>query len=112
MRVDFTTFAAESPESEKPGRSGQTGTAGATNALNAAENSISSNISSNTDTLAVDQTRFSFDQARVQSLQAQVLAQPEVRAAKVQALQTSIDNGKYSVPPGQVADAIVSELAS
>jgi len=108
MKVDFTTFAAESPEPGKPGRSGQTGTAGTTDTSNAAENSISSN----TDTSAVDQTRFSFDQARVQSLQAQVLAQPEVRAARLQALQTSIDNGKYSVPPSQVADAIVSELAS
>jgi flagellar biosynthesis anti-sigma factor FlgM len=109
MRVDFTTFAAEPSEPGKPGRSGQTGTAGASSA-NAVENSVTSNTPSNDDTSAVDQTRFSFDRARVQSLQEQVLAQPEVRAAKVQALQSSIDSGEYSVPPSQVAEAIVSEF--
>jgi flagellar biosynthesis anti-sigma factor FlgM len=108
MRVDFTTIAAEAPEPGKPGRSGQTGTAGASGTVDAVE----SGISSSSDTSAVDQTRFSFDQARVQSLQAQVLAQPEVRGAKVQALQTSIDSGEYSVPPNQLADAIVGEYGS
>ena len=109
MRVDFTTFATEPPESGKPGRSGQTGTAGASTA-DGAENGVASNPSSGSAASAVDQTRFSFDQARVQSLEAQVLAQPEVRATKVQALQTSIESGDYSVPPSQVAEAMVSEL--
>ena len=56
-------------------------------------------------------TRFSFDQTRVQSLEAQVLAQPEIRAAKVQSLQQAIGNGNYSVPASQVADAMVGELS-
>jgi flagellar biosynthesis anti-sigma factor FlgM len=110
MKVDFTTFAAEPPDPGKPGRAGQTGTAGATSTADAAKNSGSSSPSVNSDLSAVDQTRFSFDQARVQSLEAQVLAQPEVRATKVAALQTAIGNGEYSVPPSQVADAMVSEL--
>ena len=58
----------------------------------------------------VDQTRFSFDQTRVQSLEAHVLAQPEIREAKVQSLQQAIGSGEYSVPASQVADALVSEL--
>jgi len=58
----------------------------------------------------VDQTRFSFDQTRVQALEAQVLAQPEIRQAKVQALQQAIGNGEYSVSAGQVADAMASDL--
>ena len=64
-----------------------------------------------TSTAGVDQTRFSFDQARVQSLESQVLAQPEIRQAKVQSLQQAIGNGEYSVPAGQIAQALVSELA-
>lgn len=111
MRVDFTTFATETPEPGKPGRSGQTGTAGASSTADTVESSGSNSTASSIGSAEIDQTRFSFDQVRVQSLQAQVLAQPEIRASKVQALQASIDNGEYSVPPSQVADAIVSELA-
>ena len=92
MRVDFTTFGLEPPEKGTTGRAGQAGAAGASS------------------TPGMDQARFSFDQARVQSLQAQVLAQPEIREAKVQALQQAIGNGNYSVSAGQVADALVSEL--
>jgi flagellar biosynthesis anti-sigma factor FlgM len=46
----------------------------------------------------------------VQSLEAHVLAQPEIREAKVQSLQQAIGNGEYSVPVSQVADALISEL--
>jgi flagellar biosynthesis anti-sigma factor FlgM len=124
MRVDFTTFAAEPPEPGKPGRSGQTDTAGATSTADAVESGAASNTSkgtstaaatstaSSSDSSAVDQTRFSFDQARLQSLEAQVLAQPEVRATKVQALQTSIESGDYSIPPSHVAEAIASEYGA
>jgi len=94
MRVDFTTFGLEPPEKGTTGRAGQAGAAGA----------------GASSTPGMDQARFSFDQARVQSLQAQVLAQPEIREAKVQALQQAIGNGNYSVSAGQVADALVSEL--
>jgi anti-sigma28 factor (negative regulator of flagellin synthesis) len=38
-----------------------------------------------------------------------VLAQPEMRAARVESLQQTIGNGSYSVASSQVADAMVSE---
>jgi flagellar biosynthesis anti-sigma factor FlgM len=95
MRVDFTTFGLEPPEPGKTGRAGQTEGAG----------------TGASSTSGLDQTRFSFDQTRVQSLEAQVLAQPEIRAAKVQSLQQAIGNGNYSVPASQVADAMVGELS-
>jgi len=94
MRVDFTTFGTELPEQSKTGRAGQTEAAG----------------TGASSTSSVDQTRFSFDQTRVQSLEAQVLAQPEIREAKVQTLQQAIGNGEYSVPASQIADALASEL--
>ena len=100
MRVDFTTSGLEPPEKGTTGRAGYaeqigTGTGAGTEASS---------------TSGVDQTRFSFDQTRVQSLEAHVLAQPEIREAKVQSLQQAIGNGEYSVPASRVADALVSEL--
>jgi len=109
MRVDFTTFGVEPPENSKPGRAGQAGNGTTAAADNAASTAASGNASSGAPGL--DQIRFSFDQARVQSLQAQVLAQPEIREAKVQSLQQAIDNGEYSVPASHVADALVSDLS-
>jgi flagellar biosynthesis anti-sigma factor FlgM len=106
MRVDFTTFGVEPPEKGKTGRAGQA--AGSGNNENEAGSASGSAASSGT--AGADQARFSFDQARVQSLQAQVLAQPEIREAKVQSLQQAIGKGEYSVPASQVADALVSEL--
>jgi flagellar biosynthesis anti-sigma factor FlgM len=100
MRVDLTTFGVEPPENSKTGRAGHTGGAGIATGSAAASTSV------------LDETRFSFDQTRVQSLGAQVLAQPEIRGAKVEALQEAIGKGEYSVPPSQVADALVSDLAS
>ncbi len=94
MKVDLTSFGVEPPERGTTGRAGQTGASG-TGARSAA---------------GVDQTRFSFDQTRVQSLEAQVLAQPEIRQAKVQPLQQAIGNGEYSVPASRIADALASEL--
>src|SRR5947209_4514842 len=58
---------------------------------------------------AVDQTSFSFDRTRVNSLQAEALAQPEVRAAKVQALQQAISKGLYAVSPSQLATAMIRD---
>jgi len=58
----------------------------------------------------VDQVHFSFDPARVQSLQAQALAQPDVREAKVAGLQQAIAKGEYAVSASQVADAMVADL--
>ncbi len=104
MRVDFTSFGVEPPENGKTGRAGQTG------ASETVASSASGSTSSSTSGL--DQTRFSFDQARVQSLEAQVLAQPEIRQDKVQPLQQAIANGEYSVSAGQVADAMASALGA
>jgi flagellar biosynthesis anti-sigma factor FlgM len=106
MRVDLTSRGVEQPENSKTGRGGQTGASGTT--ASSASSSASSSTSSST--LGPDQTRFSFDHIRVQSLEAQVLAQPEIRQAKVQALQQAIGNGEYSVSAGQVADAMASDL--
>ena len=108
MRVDFTSLGVEPPENGKTGRAGQTGASGTT--ASSASGSTSSSASNGTSGL--DQTRFSFDQARVQSLEAQVLAQPEIRQAKVQSLQQAIANGEYSVSAGQVADAMASALGA
>jgi flagellar biosynthesis anti-sigma factor FlgM len=95
MRVDFTTSGLEPPEKSTTGRSGHAEQTGA--GIGASSTS------------GVDQTRFSFDQTRVQSLEAHVLAQPEIREAKVQSLQQAIGKGEYSVPASQVAEALVSE---
>jgi flagellar biosynthesis anti-sigma factor FlgM len=100
MRVDFTTSGLEPPEKSTTGRAGHADHAGTAAGAGTGASSIS----------GVDQTSFSFDQTRVQSLEAHVLAQPEIREAKVQSLQQAIGNGEYSVPASQVADALVSEL--
>jgi flagellar biosynthesis anti-sigma factor FlgM len=95
MRVDLTTFGVEPPDSGKPSRAGQTGASGSTSAP--------------ASTSGHDQTRFSFDQARVQFLEAQVLALPEIRAAKVGPLAQAIGKGEYSLPAGRIADALIRE---
>lgn len=94
MRIDLTNLAPEPPEQGKPGRAGQPDN--------------TSTAAGNNSTL--DKTSFSFDQARVDTLANQVLAQPDVRAAKVQSLQQAISNGEYSVLPGQIADALAAEF--
>ena len=100
MRVDFIASGLEPPEKSTTGRAGHAEPAG----TGTEAGSGASNVS------GVDQTHFSFDQTRVQSLEAHVLAQPEIREAKVQSLQQAIGNGEYSVPASQVADALVSEF--
>jgi len=59
----------------------------------------------------MDQTRFSFDQARVRSLEAEVMAQPEIRGQKVASLQKLLVTGRYRISDAQVAHAMVAELA-
>jgi len=95
MRIDLATFGVEPPENSKTARSGQSG------GSRAAPGSASS----------ADQTSLSFGQARVSSLEAQVLAQPEVRAEKVQALAQAINQGDYVIPPSQIADSLANDLA-
>lgn len=107
MRVDFTTFGVEPPDSGKPGQARPSGTPAAGAAGNASDNP---SVGTSSAAPGVDQARFSFDQTRVRALQAQVLAQPEVRDAKVQALQQEIGHGEYSVSAGQVADALIQDV--
>jgi flagellar biosynthesis anti-sigma factor FlgM len=102
MRIDLNTAGPEPAEKGTAGRAGQAEVTG-TGASSASGSTAGG-------TSGVDQTRFSFDQTRVQSLEAQVLAQPEIRAAKVQSLQQAIGNGEYSVGPSRVADALIGEL--
>jgi flagellar biosynthesis anti-sigma factor FlgM len=105
MRVDLSTSETGPPEKGTTGRAGQAEAAGT-----GASSALGSNSASATDsTTGADQARFSFNQTRVQSLEAQVLAGPEMREAKVQGLQQAIGNGEYSVLPGQIADALASE---
>jgi len=103
MRVNLNTFGPEPPDKGTTGRAGQSDAA--------ASSSVSSTASSPT-SLAQDQTSFSSGPARLQTLAAQVLAQPEIRDARVQSLQQAIDNGEYSVLPGQIADALVAEYGA
>lgn len=100
MRVDFTAFGVEPPDQGKTGRAGQSVGNAATGASNAPGSAS-----------GADQASFSFDSTRVQSLEAQVLAQPEMRADKIQTLQQTIGDGNYSVAASQVADAMVRELS-
>jgi flagellar biosynthesis anti-sigma factor FlgM len=92
MRIDRTTLGVEARVNTKARRAGQTKRVGSAS--------------------AGDIASFSSDQTRLQSLGAQVLAQPEVRDNKVHALQEAIGKGDYSVAPNQVADALVNDLAS
>jgi flagellar biosynthesis anti-sigma factor FlgM len=105
MRVDLSTSETGPPEKGTTGRAGQAEGAGT-----GASSALDGNPASATDsTTGTDQARFSFNQTRVQSLETQVLAEPEIREAKVQGLQQAIGNGEYSVLPGQIADALASE---
>lgn len=97
MKVDFNRVRPEPPEQSQTARSGQP--AGQTEVAASRTNS----------TAGSDQAQFSFDQARVQSLQAQVLAHPEVREAKVRLLQQAISKGEYAVPASQVAEAMIRD---
>ena len=95
MRVDLLAYGPEPPDNSKTSRAGQ-----------------SPPMPAQTSGVAgTDQTRFSFDQARVQSLEAEVMAQPEIREQKVGSLQKLLVTGRYTVSDAQVAQAMVDELA-
>jgi flagellar biosynthesis anti-sigma factor FlgM len=96
MKVDLTRVGLELPDQSQAVRAGQ------------AEKPAS--VASGT--AGADQAQFSFDQARVHSLQAQVLAQPEIRQAKVRALQQAIGKDEYSVPASHVAGALINDLSA
>ena len=107
MKVDFTNLGVDPPDKSSTSRAEKAGNTGNDGARSATNNSTPTSSAA----AGRDQTSFSFDQARVQSLQAQALAQPEIREAKVKTLQQSIDKGEYSVPASHVADALISEFS-
>jgi flagellar biosynthesis anti-sigma factor FlgM len=94
MKVGVTTHASEPPDREK------TSPASPMPASAVHEN----------DADLVDNARFSFDQKRLQSLEAQAMAQPEVREQKVEVLRQAIGKGEYAVSDVQIADAMIAEL--
>ncbi|MFY9561127.1 MAG: flagellar biosynthesis anti-sigma factor FlgM [Terriglobales bacterium] len=96
MRVDLTTHGTEPADKGKTDR---------TRPAPPSEQHAS-------ETAAPDQTRFSFDQARVRALEGQVLAQPEVRQQRVELLRQALGKGEYAVSDGQVADAMLADLAA
>jgi len=78
--------------------------AGATSARPAPANTSGGEL------LAPDRAELSPDQARVQSLSAQVNALPEIRRDKVAALQVAVKQGNYEVSAEQTAEAMMSEM--
>ena len=56
-----------------------------------------------------DKASLSVDTLGIASLEAQVLASPEVRQDKVAALRQSIQNGTYRVEPDKIAQAILAQ---
>jgi flagellar biosynthesis anti-sigma factor FlgM len=96
MRVDLKTYGTESTGNSKTDRTH------ATPAPSEQGN----------ETVAHDQTHFSFDQTRVRALATQVLAQPEVRQQRVDLLRQSLGKGEYAVSENQIADAIIADLTS
>jgi len=59
---------------------------------------------------STDKTVLSPDQARVQSLAAEVNQLPDIRQEKVAALGRAIQQGTYDVTPEQTAEALLGEL--
>lgn len=107
MRINPTTSGIEQQDNNKTGRAGQPANQSSqANASAAAITGANSGASA-----SIDRTQFSFDQARVQTLQSQALAEPEIRQAKVSSLGQAIGSGGYSVDAGKVADAITAEFS-
>ena len=96
MRVDLNIYGLGPPDDKKteraaPSRAPDAGTS---------------------ETAALDKARFSFDQTRVKALESQVLAQPEVRLEKVELLRQALGKGEYAVSEGQIAEAMIADLAA
>jgi len=56
-----------------------------------------------------DKATFSSDSLDLPSLEAQVMASPELRTDKIMALRQAIQNGEYTVEPDKVAQAILQQ---
>src|SRR5215813_118190 len=96
MKINLTTYGPEPPDK------------GSTERPRAAPASDQSG----NDAVSLDRTRFTFDQTRVRALESQVLAQPEVRQEKVDQLRQAVGKGEYAVSDGQIADAMLADLAA
>lgn len=96
MRVNLTNYGTESVDNSKPDRARAAPAGGERTG----------------ETAALDKTHFSFDPARLRSLETQVLAQPEIRQQRVDLLRQSIGKGEYSVTDNQLADAIIADLTN
>jgi flagellar biosynthesis anti-sigma factor FlgM len=57
-----------------------------------------------------DTATITFDQLKVQGLEASVMAQPDMRDAKVLSIRQTIGKGEYAVTGDRLADAILNEL--
>jgi flagellar biosynthesis anti-sigma factor FlgM len=58
-----------------------------------------------------DETDLSADLQKVQTLKAQLANLPDVRQERVQELQIAVQAGTYEVGAGQIADAMMTDLA-
>jgi flagellar biosynthesis anti-sigma factor FlgM len=76
-----------------------------------AENKAVAATSSNSQS-GGDKASLSPDQARVQSLTAQLNQLPEIRQEKITELYRAIKVGTYNVTPEQTADALIADLRS
>ena len=96
MRVDLRAYGVDAPDKAKTDQAGKA-PGSATHESGAA---------------GADQTRFSFDQARVKTLEAAAMAQPEVRQQKVDAIRQAVGKGEYAVSDTQIADAISADFGA
>ena len=96
MRVDLRAHGSEAPDQAKTDQTRHT-PGSATHESGGA---------------APDRARFSFDKARVHTLEAAVLAQPEVREQKVDYLRQAVGKGEYAVSDAQIADAISADFGA
>jgi flagellar biosynthesis anti-sigma factor FlgM len=96
MRVDLRAYGVAAPDKAKTDLAGKT-PGSATHESGAA---------------GTDHARFSFDQARVKTLEAAVMAQPEVRQQKVDAIRQAVGKGEYAVSDAQIADAISADFGA
>jgi flagellar biosynthesis anti-sigma factor FlgM len=96
MRVDLRAYGVDAPDKAKTDQSGK----------------ASQQATRESESAGADQARFSFDQARVKTLEAVALAQPEVREQKVDAIRQAVGKGQYAVSDAQIAAAIAADFGA
>ena len=96
MRVDLRAYGVEAPDKAKTDQAGKT----------------SGSATPEPGAAGADRARFSFDQARVRTLEAVALAQPEIRQQKVDSLRQAAGKGEHAVSDAQIADAISADFGA